>query len=43
MRFEGRDAYFKDLAKKIRNFKNLPFSLATRNQETECADFNTGW
>ena len=39
MRFEGKHAYFKDLAKKIRNFKNLPFSLATRNQQMECADF----
>lgn len=39
MRFEGKHAYFKDLAKKIRNVKNLPFSLATRNQQMECADF----
>lgn len=39
MSFEGKHAYFKDLAKKIRNFKNLPFSLATRNQQMECADF----
>ena len=39
MRFEGKHAYFKDLAKKIRSFKNLPFSLATRNQQMEYADF----
>ena len=39
MRFEGKHAYFKDLAKKIRNFKNLPYSLATRNQQMESADF----
>ena len=38
MRFEWKHAYFKDLAKKIRNLKNLPFSLATRNQQMECGD-----
>ena len=39
MRFEGKHAYFKDLAKKIRNFKNIPYSLATRNQQMESANF----
>ncbi|XP_068704474.1 uncharacterized protein [Montipora foliosa] len=39
MRFEAKHAYFKDLAKKIRNFKNLSYSLATRNQQMESANF----
>jgi len=39
MRFEGKHAHFKDLASRVRNFKNLPYSLAHRNQKLMCADY----
>ena len=32
MRFEAMHSYFKDMARKIKNFKNLPLSLAKRHQ-----------
>ncbi|XP_064475545.1 uncharacterized protein LOC135389426 [Ornithodoros turicata] len=32
MRFEAKHQYFKDIARKIRNFRNITFSLATRHQ-----------
>ncbi|XP_031549388.1 uncharacterized protein LOC116286933 [Actinia tenebrosa] len=38
MRFEAKHSYFKNIAKVIRNFKNLPLSLSTRHQSMECAD-----
>ena len=38
MRFEGKHAYFKDLAKKIKNFKNIPYSLAQKNHKVVCAE-----
>ena len=38
MRFEGKHAYFKELAKKIKNFKNIPYSLAQKNQKVVCAE-----
>ena len=38
MRFEGKHAYFKDLAKKIKNFKNIPYLLAQKNQKVVCAE-----
>lgn len=41
MRFEGKHAYFKELAKKIKNFKNIPFSLANKNQKIVCAEHIT--
>ena len=37
MRFEGKHSYFKDMARKIKNFKNLPLSLAERHQSMESA------
>lgn len=37
MRFEGKHSYFKKVAAVLKNFKNLPFSLATRHQSMECA------
>ena len=43
MRSEGKHAYFKDLAKKIRTFKNLPFSLATRNHQMELLIYPLKW
>lgn len=38
MRYEGKHSYFEDLAGKIKNFKNLPYSLAIKHQKIECAD-----
>ena len=38
MRFEGKHAYFKELAKKIKNFKNIPYSLGQKNQKVVCAE-----
>lgn len=37
MQFEGKHSYFKKVAAVLKNFKNLPFSLATRHQSMECA------
>ena len=37
MRFGGKHAYFKDLSKKIKNFKNIAYSLAQKHQKIECA------
>lgn len=37
MRFEAKHSYFKDMARKIKNFKNLPLSLAKRHQSMESA------
>lgn len=39
MRFEAKHAYFKDQAKIIKNFKNLPLSLSRRYQFSLCADY----
>ncbi len=41
MRFEGKHAYFKDLAKKVKNFKNIPHSLAHKHQKVVCAEHLT--
>ena len=41
MRFEGKHAYFKELAKKVKNFKNIPYSLAQKNQKVVCAEHMT--
>ena len=38
MRFEAKHAYFKDIARRLKNFKNLPLSLAKRHQHMEYAD-----
>ena len=38
MRFEEKHAYFKDLAKKTKNFKNNPYSLAQKNPKVVCAE-----
>ena len=37
MWFEAKHAYFKNMACTIKNFKNLPFSLAQRHQSMESA------
>ena len=38
MRFEAKHAYFKDIARRLKNFKNLPLSLAKRHQHMEYVD-----
>ena len=32
MRFEGKHNYFKDLAHRVKSFKNIPKTMATRHQ-----------
>ena len=36
MRFEGKHSFFKDLAGRIKNFKNIAKSLAQRHQTWIC-------
>lgn len=33
MRFEGENGYFKDLAHKLKNFKDIAFTLSLRHQK----------
>ena len=37
MQFEGKHSYFKNMARVIKKFKNLPLSLALRHQSMESA------
>lgn len=39
MRFEGKHNYFKDLAHRLKCFKNIPKSLASRHQRLVCYHF----
>ena len=39
MRFEGKHNYFKDLAHRVKCFKNIPKSLASRHQRLVCYQF----
>ena len=45
MRFDGKHNYFKDLAHRVKCFKNIPKTLASRHQKLVCyysaADSNT--
>lgn len=36
MRFEAKHSYFKTLAHRVRNFKNIPKTLAIRHQQLMC-------
>lgn len=36
MRFESKHNYFKDLAHRVKNFKNIPKTMAERHQEAHC-------
>jgi len=36
MRFEAKHSFFKTLANRVRNFKNIPKTLATRHQQLMC-------
>ena len=42
MRFEAKHAYFKSLALRIKNFKNIAKSLATRHQHKMCYLLSAG-
>jgi len=38
MRHEGKHSFFKNLACKVKNYKNLPYTLAVQHQKIACAD-----
>lgn len=38
MRFEAKHSFFKDISRKVKNFKNLPYTLAMRHQTMESSD-----
>lgn len=40
MRFEAKHGYFKDLVHKLKNFKNIPKTLAERHQILMCHSWN---
>lgn len=40
MRFEAKNSHFKDLAHRIKNYKNIPKSLAQRHQAWSCYVFS---
>lgn len=40
MRFEGKHAYFKDLAHRVKCFKNIPKTMAYRHQRSTCYYIN---
>ena len=42
MRFEGKHNYFKDMAHRVKCFKNIPKTLASRHQRLVCYQFATG-
>ena len=41
MRFEGKHSYFKDLAHRVRCYKNIPKALAKRHQYMMAYTFGT--
>lgn len=41
MRFEGKHSYFKDLAHRVKCFKNIAKTMAERHQELLCYYLNT--
>ena len=42
MRFEGKHNHFKDLAHRVKCFKNTPKTLASRHQTLVCYVFAAG-
>ena len=36
MRFEGKHSYFRDLANRVKCYKNIPKTMAERHQELLC-------
>lgn len=43
MRFEGKHNYFKDLAHRIKCFKNIPKTMASKHQQMMCYYRNSGF
>ena len=41
MRFESKHQYFKDLARKCKNFKNITYTLSTRCQNFQAVTLNS--
>ena len=41
MRFEGKHSYFKDLAQRVKCYKNIPKTLARRRQHMMSCTFGT--
>ena len=41
MRFEGKHSYFKDIARCVKCFKNIPESLAFHHQRLMCYYLNS--
>jgi len=41
MRFEGKHNYFKDMAHRVKCFKNIPKTMAQRHQEQLCYYLNS--
>ena len=41
MRFESKHSYFKDVARRVKCFKNIPKTLATRHQQLMCYYLNS--
>jgi len=41
MRFEGKHSYFKDLAQRVKCYKNIPKTLARRHQHMRSYTFGT--
>ena len=42
MRYEGKHNYFKDMAHRVKCFKNIPKTMACRHQEMLCYHLNSG-
>ena len=42
LRFEGKHSYFKDIARRIKCFKNIPKTLAFHQQRLTCYYVNSG-
>lgn len=43
MRYEAKHSYFKQLQRRIRNFKNMPFTLSLRHQQWHCEQFRSAY
>lgn len=43
MRFEGKHNYFKDLAHRVKCFKNIPKTMASQHQRMMCYHLNSGF
>ena len=40
IRFESKHSYFKNLAHRVKCFKNIPYTMAERHQEAMCYHLN---